>query len=456
MQEEQKSVLLDHETEFAATFEQIHELINEERLDEVAKSLSNLHYADLADFLDNLHPKAYKKILPLISDSIKPDTLVWISDSMKQAVVEELGLEKAVKLIEELDIEDAIEVIDCIEESSKHEVLDSLTPTRRQQILEGFTYPENVVGRIIEKKFISFQEHWTVGQAIDSIRRATFNQEFHAAIIVDTKYRPVGNISFGSLLKHQRNEPIKSLMNPDFKIADTMTDISEIAFIFKQYALTIVPVVNKSGKLVGSVSINNMIYIVEQQAEKDVMQLGGVNARDTFYNLFSTAKHRFPWLFVNLLATYLTSIIINQFSATIAKLITLAAIMPIVASIGGNAGTQSMTVTVRAISNKDINYANTRRVILKEIMVSAINGLFLALISGTLSFILLGDLKLCVIFAVAILVNSIVAGLLGTIIPIGLHNFHIDPATASGVFLSALTDALGFLSFLTLAYLFVV
>jgi magnesium transporter len=456
MAEEQKSALLDHETEFAEAFETITELVSQEKYDEVAKNLSELHYADLADSLNNLNPKLYKIIIPLIIDSFKAETLIWINSSIKQSVVELLGLEKVTQLIDSLDIEDAVEVMDDIEEYLKDEILDKLNSAKRHQLLEGFTYPENVVGRILEKRFICFQEHWTVAQAIDAIKKSKFTPDSQAAIVVDNKHRPIGNISFSTILAHSRNEPLRSLLNPDFKVADTMTDISEVAFIFKQYALTIVPVVNKSGKLVGSVSIKNMIYIVEEQAEKDVMQLGGVNTQDTFYNIFNTAKFRFPWLFVNLLATYLTSIIINQFSATIAKLITLAAIMPIVASIGGNAGTQSMTVTVRAISNKDINQANARRVIFKEILVSGINGLVLAVISGSLSFMLLGEVTLCVIFAVAILLNSIIAGLLGAIIPIGLHNLHIDPATASGVFLSALTDALGFLSFLTLAYFFVV
>ena len=452
----QKSILSDHEDQFAEIFEYVTHLINQDKLVEASKHLSLLHFADLADFLDNSSKKIYKKILPLLSDTITAKTLVNLSDSSKQSVMEALGFERSARLIDTLDIEEAIEIIEDVNDATKELILSYLTKVKKQQILEGFNYPEDSVGRILEKNFVSFPENWTIKQAIEFIRNSNIKQDFHAAIVVDQKYRPTGNLLISTLLKHDSNLKIKDVMNSDFKIADPYTELSEIAFIFKQYALTIVPIINKSGRLIGSVSIDNMIYIIEEQTEKDIMQLGGVHIQDIFYNIFYTARHRFPWLFVNLITACLTSIIINQFSGTIAKLISLAAIMPIVASLGGNAGTQAMTVTVRAIANKDINNANMFKIVTKEILVCAFNGLLLALIGGALSFAIVRDLDLSIVFAVAVIINFLVAGFCGSAIPITLNHFDIDPATASGVFLTALTDGLGFFTFLTLAYFFLV
>jgi magnesium transporter len=456
IEEIQKSILTDHEEQFAEVFEQAIHLINQDELGEAAKLLSQLHYADLADFLDNASHKIYKKILPLLESNIRPATLVYLSDSSKQSVMKALGLEKSAQLLDQLDIEDAIEVIEDVSDEVKNSILSYLKKSKRQQIIEGFTYPEETVGRILEKEFVAFPQEWTVGQAIESIQKSNIDRDFHAAIIVDSKYKPVGNILLSTLLKNSGEQKLKNVMNSDLKVADAYTKLSDIAFIFKQYALTIVPIINKSGKLIGSVSIDNMIYIIEEQTEKDIMSLGGVHTLDTFYNLFYTARHRFPWLFVNLITACLIAIIINQFSGTISKLISLAAIMPIVASLGGNAGTQAMTVTVRALANKDINNANMFKVITKEIMVCGFNGILLALIGGLLSFAIVRDFHLSLIFAVAVIINFIAAGFCGSAIPIALHNYDIDPATASGVFLTALTDGLGFFTFLGLAYVFLV
>ncbi len=456
MTELQKSTLPDHEEQFAATFENINALIEEERLDQALAILSDLHYADLADFIDNTGSKVHKQILPPLSDKIKPDTFAHLSHSSKLSMIDILGVDRISQMFEELDLEDAIESIDNLDEELSSNILNKLSTEKRQQILEGFTFPEDTVGRIVEKNFVTFQQHWTVGQAIDNVRHKHPTNDFHAAIIVDSKNKPVGNILLSTLLKNPRTAPLKEIMNSDLKVVDLFTDLSEISFIFKQYALTIVPVVNKSGKLVGSVSIDSMLYIIEQQAEKDIMQLGGVNSQDIFDKIFYMTKHRFPWLFVNLITACLTAIIINQFSDTISKLVTLAAIMPVVASMGGNAGTQAMTVTVRALANKDINQTNMFRVIGKEIISCSINGIFLAIIGGILSYIILSDIDLSIVFGFAVVINFIVAGFFGSAIPIALYNIDVDPATSSGVLLTALTDSFGFFTFLTLAYLFLV
>ena len=456
--QEHKSILQGRQEQLASTFTQINQLVASDILDEATEQLSTLHYADLADFLDNSSDKICKKILPSLSHNLKPETLVWLSDSSQQSIIEILGIETSAKLLNQLEIEDAIEVIENIDEELKNSIIEKFDNEKKQQILEGFNYPENTVGRIIEKDFVCFRDNLSVTDVLKSIQKEkeSKKQDFLAVLVVDNKFRPVGNILLSTLLRSKDEAKLQEIMNTDFKVADSYTDLDELVFIFKQYALTIVPVVNKSGKLIGSVSIDNMLYIIDEQSEKDIMQLGGVQTQDTFSKPLETAVHRFPWLFVNLITACLISIIINFFSDTIAKLITIAAVMPIVASLGGNAGTQGMTVTIRALANKDINQANMYKVILKEILVCGYNGLLLAFIGGILCIFTMKNTDLSIIFAVAVIINFLLAGFFGSAIPIILDRFNIDPAAASGVFLSAITDALGFFTFLILAYYFLV
>ncbi|GAB4162179.1 MAG: magnesium transporter [Rickettsiaceae bacterium] len=454
MQDVQHTISADHQDKLEQQFEHIYYLINNDKLSDATELLLELHYADLADFLDNASRKDYLVILSAIADKIEPEVLVFLSNANKQPAIEALGIRASARLINELDLEDSIEVIEALDSELKELLIAELKPEKRQQIIEGFKYPENTAGRVLEKDFVSLKQHWTTGQAIDYIRRSNIKADFHAVIVVDSRFRPVGTLLLSTLLKSPRNLPLSKLMNDDFMVADTSTKVDELAFTFKQYALTIVPVTNKQGKLVGSISIDSMLYIIEEQTESEFLHLGGVNNSDIFYNLYTTARGRFPWLFVNLVTACLTSLVINQFSDAIAKLVTLATIMPIVASMGGNAGTQVMTVTVRAIANREISPASTLRVITKEIYVCALNGLLLAIIGVILIYLLFGEANLSIIFASSVLINFAIAGLIGSCIPITLHRLDIDPAAASGVVLTAFTDAIGFFSFLGLAYFF--
>ncbi|MDG1436854.1 MAG: magnesium transporter [Rickettsiaceae bacterium] len=456
MNELQNIISPDYQDQLASQFRHIKYLIHNDKLDEASECLLELHHADLADFLDHSSHKLYYIILPIIADKIKPETIVCLSSGNTQRVIESLGVQKSSQLIDQLDIEDSIEVIDTLSDELKDAVIASLNQDKRQHILEGFDYPEDTAGRILEKNFVSFKQHWTVGQAIDFIRRSHIKSEFYAAIVVSHKLHPVGTILLSTLLQSPRNKHITELMNCDFKAADTHTELSELAFIFKQYALTIVPITNRQGKLVGSISIDNMLYVVEEQMENEFMHLGGVSNRDIFGNLYATAKHRFPWLFVNLVTACITAMVINQFSGTIMQLIALATVMPIVASMGGNAGTQVMTVTVRALASREIISSNAMRVVIKEICVCIINGLILSAIGMILIYLLFANVNLSMVFAASVVINFTVSGLLGSSIPIVLNHYNIDPAAASGVFLTACTDAIGFFSFLGLAFCFLV
>jgi len=456
MRKLQNTIAPDHQQKLVEVFELVYYLIDNDKLPEAVAHLLELHCADLADFLDNSNIKIYQLILPIIADKMDPETLVWLSDSNKQQAIESLGIKKSAQLINQLNIEDSIEVIDALEEVLQEKLIFKLKSDKKQQILEGFKYPEDTVGRILEKKFLVFQDDWSVDQALQYICSTDFDENTYSAIIVNNKYQPVGIILLSALIKHSSKEPLTKLMNKDLKVADVFTKITEIAFLFKQYAQSTVPVVNKAGRLIGIVSIHNMLYIIEDQTESEFMHLGGINTSDIFDNLYDTVKRRFPWLFINLITACITSLVINEFSATIERLITLATIMPIVASLGGNAGTQVMTVTVRALINREITQTNNLKVILKETVVCLLNGFSIALIGALLIYILFGDADLSLIFTAAVIINFTIAGTMGSAIPIIIDSLDIDPATASGVMLTTITDALGFFSFLGLAFFFII
>ncbi|MES2215269.1 MAG: magnesium transporter [Pseudomonadota bacterium] len=440
-----------------STFEHLSNLLEEADSTQAFTALSEMHYADLADFLDHSSHKIHQKVLSLLGSAFKAETLIWLSPSTMDSIEELLTPIEIAKLVESLDTEDAIEVLEDFSEEIKAQILTYLPKEKSLHIVEGFTYADHTAGRVMEKNFASFQEHWTAGQAIDYIRQLNGKlQDFHAAIVVDTRQRPVGSLLLCDLLKHQSDDHIKDIMNNDLRIADTSADLDQLSYIFKRYALTIVPIVNKAGKIVGTMSINNMLYIVEQQVEEEFMSLGGVHIKDTFHSLFHTAKHRFLWLFVNLITACITALIISRFSATISEIISIAAIMPIVASMGGNAGTQAMTVTVIALANKEINSMNMVQVVLKELLVCGLNGFVLACIGGAVTFVIFSDIGLSTIFGLAVIINFLVAGFFGSFIPIILDHMNLDPAAASSVFLTALTDAFGFFVFLILAYYFLV
>lgn len=450
--DDNENVISDRQQQLAKIFSSVFDSINYGLIDEACDVLNELHYAEVADFLDNASYKIYKKILPKLE--IKPETLAWLSDSSKKNVIEAIGIERSANLIEYLGLEDSIQVIEDLDDDLQNSLITNLSNQRALQITEALKCSEDSVGRIFERNYIAFNQNWSANKAIEHFKSLKEIDHLHAAIVVDSKYKPVGTILLSALLKCKSNVLISAIMFDQPKIININTEISELVFFFKQYALTIAPVVNRSGKLIGSVSIDNMLYIIEEESEKDIMQMGGLIEQDTFYNSFDTIKRRFPWLLINLITACFTSIIINQFTSTITEIIALAAIMPIVASMGGNAGTQAMTVTVRALSNKDINHSNIYKVIYKEVLVSILNGTLLAAIGGILSYIILKNQGISLIFAVAMIINFIVAGFFGAFVPIILDRFDVDPATASGVFLTTITDSFGFLSFLGLAAIF--
>jgi magnesium transporter len=438
------------------TFEQIDHFLENQSYGEARELLISLHYADLAVYLENCSYKNMQEVIEVLGDEFNEESVVGLSNRSKSSIIEIIGIERFGALIDKLDSEEVIELMDDLSDDVKSDIITHLSDEKRVHIIEGFKYDEDTAGRIMEKSFIMIQDNWNIKQVLEAFKVRSLDSEFYAAIVVNQKMKPLGQVMLCNLLKYEDNTFVSEVMDTDLKIADTNTKLDEISYIFKQYALTIIPVVNKMGRLVGTISINNMIYIIEQQAEEEIMHLGGVSNHDIFDGLFITLKHRFPWLFINLLTAFGTSIIIAQFSSTIQQIVTLAAIMPIVASMGGNAGTQTMTVMVRSLHNKNLNYSNSFRTIMKELLVCGLNGIILALIGAIIVTMLFQNINLSIVFGAAVVINFLVAGFAGAFIPIFLERIDVDPAAASGVFLTTLTDILGFSTFLALAYIFLI
>jgi magnesium transporter len=439
--------------EINSIFEEIDRYIDEGEEESIKIHIEKLHPSDVAHYLDLTKDKNLRFVLTHFPENLKPLTLVWVKLSTKLKIYDQVGPQKIAKLIEELPVEDATEVIQDLSIEMQEELLKFVDSKKQLQIIERFSYPEHTAGRIMERNFISFLEDWTVEQAINELKNNKFQHDFHAIIVNDKRGRPVGYIILSSLLRHDAETCIKEIMNTDFKIADTDTSLDELSYIYKQYALTIVPVINKTGKVIGSVSIDNMLYIIDQQNEDEILLLGGVYKQDTFGSILFTVKHRLPWLLTNLVTAFITSTIIMQYTDIIQNFAILAAIMPIVQAMGGNCGTQVTTVTVRALSNKEITDSNSFKIIFKELLICGFMGLSLAFIAATMHYLLYQDARISFIFAVAVTINFLVAGFFGAIIPISFNNIDLDPAIASGVFVTFMTDALGVFVFLTLSYM---
>lgn len=298
-------------------------------------------------------------------------------------------------------------------------------------------------------------EHWTVGEAIDRMRSASEEElprQFYHLVLVDPRLHPVGNVTLGKLMRSRRDVPLRDLIEETFQVIPATQDESDVAYAFNQYHLISAPVVDDEGRLIGAITIDDAMAVLDEEHEEDILRLAGVGEESALSdNVVSTTRQRLPWLAVNLVTSILASLVIAQFDAAIAQIVALAVLMPIVASMGGNAGTQSLTVAVRALATKDLTGANVWRVIRREVIVGLINGLVFAVVMGIVGVIWFGAPDLGYVIAAAMVINMVVAGLAGTAIPVILDRVGIDPALASGAFVTTVTDVVGFFAFLGLA-----
>ncbi len=416
----------------------------------------NTHYADLADYINFATHEQRQKIIEAAGDQLDPEILLEFDFDVLNSLRKLFSKKQFSLLVSRLDAQDIVSLIDDFKDGIRTEILSHFPTQKRKAVLKGLSYPKDSAGKLMYDRYISVNKDKTVGEVLEYlIGNEDLPEGSDEIFVVDNKNRPIGSVYISTLIRSKRDEKVKKIMTTKPQLIDSFLDQEEVAYIFRHYNLTSAPVVDKDKKMVGMLLLDQIVEVMNQETEEDIMRSVGVNFTDLYSAFFKTAMKRFPWLFFNLLTACLTSIIVSKFKNQIEQLVILAAIMPIVGSMGGNAGTQSVTVAVRAIANKDLINARTFHLVFKEVAACAMNGLILGILGGFILYLLYGDLSVCGVFALAVTINFILAGLWGGMIPILIDKAGLDPAISSGVLLTFLTDFLGFFIFLSLASLLI-
>jgi magnesium transporter len=431
---------------------EIRERIEAGALGEAATLTTALHVADQADLLEQLGREERAVLVSEFRDQLDPELLTHLDETVRAEIFEILSPEEVGAAIAQLDTDDVIEVLEDLDELEQAALLESLPMPERVAVEQGLTYPEDSAGRLMQRQLVAAPEFWTVGQTIDYLRAdADLPDDFYDIYIVDPKFCPVGSIPLSKILRSKRNVHLNDLTMKELHLVPVAMDQEEVGFRFSQYDLVSAPVVDDDGRLVGVITIDDVVEVIEEEAEEDILRLGGVSETDIFASPIKTSMRRFPWLLINLGTAILASVVIAQFEDAIGKIVALAVLMPIVASMGGNAGTQTLTVVVRALAVREVTAANAFRVLIKEFLAGSVNGLLFMAAGLAITFLWYQDPTLGILFGVAMIVTLVAGVLAGVCIPLLLDRLGFDPAVSSGVFLTTVTDVVGFFAFLGLA-----
>jgi magnesium transporter len=415
----------------------------------------DLHYADAADLVQQLKPKKRAKVFKIVGKDFSPETLSELDEDILEEFIDEMGADSVAQHLTAMDSDDALSVAGDLDEEDLKDVLEALPDEERKIILEGLSFPEDSAGRLMQRDLVTARAFWTVGYSIDLLRSTTnLPDDFYEIFVVDEKLRPLGTVKLSRLLRSQRPISLGSLMKEQLTTIPLEMDQEEVGFVFRDRDLVSAPVVDENGRLLGVITVDDVLDVIDEEHEEDIMLMGGVTGNEFYGSAYDAAKSRIWWLVINLGTAILASLVIGMFSDTIEKLVALAILMPIVASMGGNAGTQSLTIAVRAIAMKELTPANAMHVVGKEILVGSVNGIVFAVLIGLATWVWFGDPALSGVIASAMVINLIVAGFSGAIIPVLLDRYGADPAIASSVFVTTVTDVIGFFAFLGLAALF--
>lgn len=414
-----------------------------------------LHAADLADLLQRLGAAERSTLIEALGPDFDPDTLAYLDEFVRDQVIEALGPEAAGLALAQLETDDAVEILADLDEAEQKAILKSLPLPERAVLEQGLAFPEWSAGRLMQREVVAVPEYWTVGQAIDYLRaHPDLPDDFYDLYLIDPRFRVVAAVPLSRVVRSRRATPMQDLKYKELRTFLAETDQEEVARAFRRYALVSAPVVGADGRLLGVITIDDVVDVIDEEAEDDILKLGGVSADDTYVPTLRTSLKRLPWLGINLFTALMGVFVITQFEGTIAKLVSLAALMPMVAGMGGNAGTQALTVTVRALAAGEITGGTAWRVLRKELAVGLVNGAIFLVAGAALAFAWFHDPVLAAVFGTALMINLIVAAVIGTTVPLALERLGQDPAVASSVFLTAITDVVGFFGFLGLATLF--
>lgn len=409
-----------------------------------------LHPADLADLFEQLPAELRPALAEALGEMLDADTLTEMNEWVRDEVLDTLEPAQVAEAVSEMDTDDAVAIIEELEPDEQRAVLDELPADDRVAIETALTYPEESAGRLMQRELIAVPEHLTVGEVIDRLASSDVT-DFWEIFVVDPAHRPVGTMRLSWVLTTPRDIAVSDVMQREQTLIPVVMDQEEVALRFQKYALISAAVVDDSGRLVGVITVDDIVHIIQEEAGEDILKMTGAGEGDVNEPVVDSYKQRVRWLIANLGTALISSTVIAQFEGTIQRMVVLAALTPIVASIGGNAGTQTMTVAVRAIATNALTQANTWRIITREIRVALLNGLTIAVLLGTAVGFLFGHMNLGLVIAAATMFNILIAGLAGVLVPVTINRLKADPAVASSVFVTMTTDTMGFLGFLTLA-----
>ena len=442
----EKKVNLDFNKDFINLF---NEKIKSKDVQFINQTLKDLHPSDVANLIENLPADTREKLIEIEAFNIEAEIFIEINESIQAEVLLLLSVESIAKILHKLESDNALQILEKLEEKKKKKVLDKLLPKDRFLLEEGLSYPEDSAARIMQREFTAVPSNWTVGQTIDYLREnKELPKEFLEIFIVDNDFKPIGTVPSSRVLRTPRDSKMNSIMRKVPVLISVNMDKEEVGHTFENYNLVSAGVVNKDNKLVGMITADDVVTVVQEEAEEDVLRLAGVGDEEITDSVAIKTKRRFNWLLLNLFTALIATWVISRFGATIEQMVALAFLMPIVASMGGNAGMQTLAVTIRAIAKKELSSGNFFTVVTKEFIIGVLNGIIFAIITGVIVQFWFKEINLSILIAVSMILNMIVAGLFGILVPVSLKKFNIDPAIASSVFVTTITDVIGFLSFL--------
>ncbi|MGC6471698.1 MAG: magnesium transporter [Parvibaculales bacterium] len=410
------------------------------------------HEADIADMVALLASDARQAFVQLVGEHLSPEVLAELDEGVRAEVAGALQTDTLVAAVKELETDDAVFVLGELGDAEQKQILDQIPESERVVIQRSLDYPDESAGRLMRSDMVAVPPFWTIGQTIDYLRETEdLPDDFHEILVVDPSFLPVGVVQLNRALRSARPTKLVDVMDDRLTLIPANMDREDMARQFERFNLVSAPVVEENGRLVGVVTADDVFEVIVEEAEEDILLLGGVGDEAVTDTVFEAARGRFSWLFVNLMTAILASLVISVYEASLQQMVALAVLMPIVASMGGNAGTQTLTITVRALATMDLMAVNAVRVIMREVSIALINGLLFAVLMGLIGAFWFDNVLLGWVLAVAMIVNMLVAGLSGILIPIGLNKAGVDPALASSVFVTTITDVFGFFAFLGFA-----
>ncbi len=415
--------------------------------------VGELHEADTGDLIEALDPELRPRLVKLMAADFDFSALTEIDDAIREEILEELPSETIAEGVRELDSDDAVYILEDLPKDEQAEILERLPMPDRVALAKSLEYPEDSAGRLMQTEFIAVPPFWTVGQAIDYMRETVdLPERFFELYVVDPAYRFLGVVALDRLLRTKRPVPIGELMDEERLRVRVTDDQESVARLFERYDLIAVPVVDTADRLAGVITVDDVVDVIEEEADEDLKAFAGINRDEELSdNVLVTSRSRLPWLIVNMGLAFVSATVISFFEATIEAVVTVAVLMPVNAALGGNAGTQALAIAVRALATREITRANRGRIILRECMVGLVNGLVLAVIAGSIAGFAFRSQTLGLVLSGAMVLTVVIATTLGILVPLLLSRFRIDPAVASGVFVTTTTDVFGFFIFLSLA-----